>query len=357
MESHLDLNERLGEAADRDVAAVADSMAQLAELELDAGDVARAAELEAGSRALLGGGSGAPMFAEPVHAEAPLIAAQAPGSGWSPRPVPDLTTLAPSEVGVLIREVVESEGSVEAGRVYQLLVQASGSQRIGRRIRAALDSGVRSAVRKGTVMASAPDGRGSSDRRVLRPAGAAEANTPVNGDASVEVDAVADEWGRHPWRGWVSHPVPALLDLSPRQVADLVVEVVEAEGPVMVSRVAEVLRAASGAARMSKSVSDAVESGIGSGVRREDLVIASGRRGDPGTRVLRSATQPDVALRTVGDRDASTIPAAEIAELGRRVAAREPSLDREGLKRRVGSLLGAGRHTSQLDELLEAAIP
>ena len=107
----------------------------------------------------------------------------------------------------------------------------------------------------------------------------------------------------------------------------------------------------------SKSVSDAIESGTGSGVRREDLVIASGRRGDPGTRVLRSATQPDVALRTVGDRDASTIPAAEIAELGRRVAAREPSLDREGLKRRVGALLGAGRHTSQLDELLEAAIP
>lgn len=360
LESHLDVNERLGEGAERDaaaLAALADSMAQLAELELDAGDTVRAAELTASGAALLGLAPDAPAPSAPAPA---VVADVSPRPEWTPRPVPDLATLAPSDVGALIREVVEAEGPVEAGRVYQILVQASGSQRIGRRIRAALDGGLRSAVRRGTVIASPPDGRGSSDRRVLRPAGVVVTDTAVAGQAGADAAAVAapaaDEWGRLPWRGWVAHPVPALPDLSPRQLADLVVEVVEAEGPVTVGRVAEVLRVASGAARMSKSISDAIKSGIGSGQRRGDLIVVSGRRGEPDSRVLRTATQPDVTLRTVGDREPSSVPPTEIAELARRVSAKEPALDRDGLKRRVGALLGAGRHTAGLDKLLDGAI-
>lgn len=355
LESHLDCNERLGEGVRRDLVAISDSMAQLAELDLDAGDVAKAAELDAGSRALLEGDSEEAAKGS-GGADVDLAGAELPaGMGWEPRPVPDLTGLAPSEVGALLAEVVEAEGSVEAGRAYRLLTAASGSQRLGRRIRAALDSGVRSAVRRGAIIASAPDARGSSDRRVLRSVAQGDIGLQTAGKAAAPV--LADEWGRQPWRGWVSHPVPALPDLSPRQVADLIVEVVEAEGPVTVGRVSDALRSASGAPRMSKSIADAIDSGIGSGQRRGDLLVVSGRRGEPGSRVLRTATQPEVALRAVGDREPTSMPPAEIAELARRVAARVPGLDRDGLKRRVGVLLGAGRHTTGLDKLLDAAIP
>ena len=321
LESHLDCNERLGEGVPRDLAAIADSMAQLAELDLDAGDLAKASELDAGSRALL---EGEPEeSAGALGATTVIAVTDAPaGPVWPPRPVPDLTTLAPSEVGALIVEVVEAEGSVEAARVYRLLTAASGSARLGRRIRAALDSGVRSAVRRGTIIASAPNARGASDRRLLRAVSQAGSGSSAVGQPDAPV--LADEWGRHPWRGWPSHPVPALPDLSPRQVADLIVEVVGAEGPVTVGRVTEALRLASGATRLSKSITEAMDSGIGSGQRRGDIVVVSGRRGDPGSRVLRSTTQPEVALRTVGDRDPSSIPAAEIAELARRVAVKEP---------------------------------
>ena len=357
LESHLDCNERLGEGVPRDLVAISDSMAQLADMDLDAGDIAKAAELDAGSRNLLEGAPEVVGATGPVGADVGIAAVEtSAGIGWAQRPVPDLTTLAPSEVGALIAEVVAAEGSVEASGVYRLLTEASGSKRVGRRIRAALDSGVRSAVRRGTIIASAPDAKGSSDRRVLRPFGQADVGLPGAGAQSA-APVIEDEWGRHPWRGWVSHAVPTLPDLSPRQVADLIVEVVEAEGPVTVGRVTDVLRSASGAPRMSKSVSDAIESGLGSGQRRGDLVLVSGRRGEPTSRVLRTATQPEVVLRTVGDRDPSSMPPAEIAELARRVAAKEPALDGDGVKRRVGSILGAGRHTAALDKLLEAAIP
>jgi hypothetical protein len=82
-----------------------------------------------------------------------------------------------------------------------------------------------------------------------------------------------------------------------------------------------------------------------------------GRRGDPDSRSLRLAEQPEVILRLPGDREASTIPLLELAELGRRVREREPGASRDEIKRQVGRLLGWGRHTAALDAVLESALP
>ncbi len=440
LESHLDLNERLGEGVSRDVAALADSMEQLAALDVDAGDPAKAAELLSASRSLrVAAGESVPaaqieviaeltrdfeIVATPRTSAGPSDAAvdewgRAPWVGWTPRAAPSLTELPPSAVGELICDVVAVEGPVYAGRVYRQLVAASGARKQGRLIRAALDSGVRSAIRRGQLVGSVPDAGGASDRRILRlpaqpevilremgerpleelPPGelgvlgqkviARQPNLsrdelkrailplvglvhlsrstdelleralpPALGVAApVVVLPERDEWGRAPWVGWTPHAVPALSELAPRGVADLIVDVVSAEGPVVVGRVFELLRLASGAPRLSKAIRDALESGIGSGVRRGDLVMAAGRRGEPDSRVLRLAGQADVILRTSGDRDAWTIPGSELAELAAKVRLRSPEIDRDALKREVGRLLGWSRYTSALDKLLELVIP
>ena len=440
LESHIDLNERLGEDAERDPAALADSMEQLAGLEFDAGDATVASELLERSARLRGGSarpdaSVAGAIDELVHevesavVHEASIPASAPRSAdewgreawvaWTPRTIPDISDTPPSELGRLVCEVVAVEGPVAAGRVYRSLLAASGAQRQGRRIRAALDAGVRSAIRRGDLIASVPDAGGASERRILRLPGQPEVRLRELGNRTLEevpagelaalaqavsarepgmsredikrqmlpligwanltrsVDdvleralpastgasepasesGVEDEYGRRPWVAWTPVPVGSLTEQAPRALADAIEAVVAVEGPVMVVRVIEVLRAASGTPRASKSITAAIESGIGSGVRRGSLLMTGGRRGEPGSRVLRLPAQPAVVLRTVGERDPWTIPPDELAELARRVGERHPELDRPALKRRVGDLLGYARHTSALDALLESAIP
>ena len=163
--------------------------------------------------------------------------------------------------------------------------------------------------------------------------------------------------GRVPWVGWQPHPVPALTDLKPAELAGLIQEVVRVEGPVMVGRVCDLLRQASGAARLGRVLRDALDAGVNSGVRRGELVVTPGRRGDPDSRVLRLPSQPEVLLRTPGDRPAESIPPAELAELARRVLVAAPGSSRDEVKRKVARILGWGRYTQALDELLESALP
>ncbi|MGK2850382.1 MAG: AAA family ATPase [Candidatus Limnocylindrales bacterium] len=436
LEGHLEFTGGLEDddaAIDSD--ALVDSMRQLAVLELDTGDAARAAELMTASQALRsttdGAGSDvaeavvvAELVAEIQAVAAAEVAAPAsaaadewgrePWVGWQPREVPSLTSLTPSEVAELVVDVVSVEGPVVAGRVYRLLVSASGAGRQGRAIRASLDAGVRSAVRRGQLVASVSDVRGDPHRRVLRTPTQPDVVLRVVGDRTVEeipptelgglgqrvmarelalsqeevkrrvagligagsvsrsLDGMlervlptgapvsptpaTDAWGRVAWVGWTPREVPALPGLSPRAMADLIAEVVAVEGPVVVGRVIELLRQASSAAKRSKSISDAVESGIGSGVRRGDLVMASGRRGEPDARVLRLATQPEVVLRTPGDRDVWSIPGTELAALAAAVQARDAALDRDSVKRQVADLVGWSRYTAALDKLLESVM-
>ncbi len=345
-----------------------------------------------------------------------------PWRAWPPRAVPPLVDLPPSALAELIREVVEVEGSVYAGRVYDLLRAASGAGRQGRIIRTALDSGVRAAIRRGEVVASVPDARGASERRVLRlptqpevlvrqlgertaadvPKGEIaelarrvaarepglardelkrrlapllgakvltkgldellEFAIPMSlamaaGPVPVASEPQADALGRLPWVGWTPAAVPALVGLKPAEVAVQIQAVVAGEGPVTMGRVSQVLRKASGAPRATRALDEAIEAGLASAVRRGDLVVAPGRRRALETRVVRLPSQLDVVLRTPGDRDAAEIPRSELAELGRRVMAQNPTMERAQVKRELARLLGWGRYTASIDDLLESAIP
>ena len=166
-----------------------------------------------------------------------------------------------------------------------------------------------------------------------------------------------DEWGRVTWVGWEPHVVSALTDLKPAEVAGLIQDVVGVEGPVLAGRVYDLLRRASGAARLGRVLRVALDAGVNSGVNRGDLVVTLSRRGNPDSRVLRLRSQPEVLLRTPGDRDASSIPPAELAELARRALLITPGAGRDDLKRQVARILGWGRFTQALDELLESALP
>ena len=439
LESHLELNEQLAERAVRDLEAVADSMMQLAAIEVRTDATDRAAALIKAALAIRDGADGQrlPESAELERAAEQLTAEAAPSASptpspaggravpdtdewgrrpwtsWSPRPITTLTELRPSELAELVAEVVAVEGPVFAGRVHDVLLAASGVTRKGRLLRGALDRGVQTAIRRGSIVGSIPDATGLSERRVLRlpdqpdvvlrelgprtihdvpsdeiaelgrrvlgrePAlsrsalktrVAALLGEPSDGrsvdrllEAALpasfgDAAAQADDWGRLPWVGWRSHAYPALVDLKPLQLGDAIVDVVAAEGPVTAGRVFALVATATGAARQTAAVVKALDGGLAAGVRRGSLVAASGRRGDPDTRILRLPSQPEVVLRQPGDRDPRAIPHSEVAELARRVWARAPGASRDDVKRQVGRLIGATRLTAALDTLLEFAL-
>ncbi len=166
-----------------------------------------------------------------------------------------------------------------------------------------------------------------------------------------------DQWGRAPWIGWQVREVPALQGLKPASIAPCVVEVVEAEGPVTVGRVFDLLRRASGVARMSSGLHDSLEAGLASAERQGLIVLSRGRRGEPDSRTLRTPSQPEVALRTPGEREAAAMPPLELVELASRVREALPEGSRAEIKRQVALLLGWGRYTQGIDELLERSLP
>jgi hypothetical protein len=180
----------------------------------------------------------------------------------------------------------------------------------------------------------------------------------TGGDAvpAAAAGPAVDAWGRAPWTGWAPEPVPMLSGLKPAEVGSWIERVAAAEGPLTAGRAFALVARAGGAPKLSSSVVDALESGLGSAVRGGRVVVTPGRRGAPETRTLRLPSQPEVLPRLPGDRAPAEIPKAELADLAARVTAQYADWDRAAVKREVARLIGIGRYTDAADQLLEWAI-
>ncbi len=84
--------------------------------------------------------------------------------------------------------------------------------------------------------------------------------------------------------------------------------------------------------------------------------VDPGRRGEPDSRVLRLASQPEVVLRTPGERDIASIPRSELAALAGAVSTAELDDDRGTRKRHLLGALGLSRLTAAVDRLLDDAM-
>lgn len=220
LEQLLELNELLGEDAERDTESLPSAALELAELELDAMQAERAVELArsalrtmatdsglaAEARRVLGNALVAagrsseavplleqaaalsddieasadlndaleanvaevPASAEESDTHVPAVTALEEWTPWTPRPIASLTELRASTMAELIAEITETEGPVLFGRISHLLRTASGAARIGASMRTALERGLNAAVAAGLVSATAPDPSGDSGRRTVR---------------------------------------------------------------------------------------------------------------------------------------------------------------------------------------------
>lgn len=144
-------------------------------------------------------------------------------------------------------------------------------------------------------------------------------------------------------------------DASRKEMVSGLIRLVEAEGPVLGSRLHTAYVRASGAVRVTKTVAGELNKAISQAVRNGQL-IEDDPLGESGVkpRTYRVPGQPEVCPRRLGPRSLDEVPPAELVALFDHVVARDGDLGEEALQRAVLELLGLKRLTDNVKSRLAA---
>jgi len=169
-----------------------------------------------------------------------------------------------------------------------------------------------------------------------------------------ELRHVARSHSARPYQIWKQHPLPDPRGEPLHIIADHLIEIIEAEGPVLLHRAFHLYTGAAGIKRIGNQLRSQL-------LGATDIAIESGRveaeeRGD-GRKfglesVVRPAGCPPVLLRTRGPRTFEEIPFSEIKEVMRSLFRSHPSIDEETLSRRVLEFFDLKRLTSNVKNSL-----
>lgn len=157
-----------------------------------------------------------------------------------------------------------------------------------------------------------------------------------------------------PYIEWVERPIAEATQIPRPELSRLVVEFVEAEGPVAVDRLYQVINKASGRTRTSRAIRRAIDAAIALEDGRK-LLGVRGSDGEYAGGWLRTVDQPEVSLREAGPRSLDEIPQPELVE-ALRVSRQGRHVEPETLFRAVMDEYGMNRLTENRRGLFEAAL-
>lgn len=169
---------------------------------------------------------------------------------------------------------------------------------------------------------------------------------PATGLRSVSVEL-------EPYREWESRPVPDPRMAGRDQLMPVLMEIVEAEGPILAGRAFGLYTRASGGKKLTGAAKAPLTGSTWRLKIQERLEI--GREGATTIEsddVLRAAGAPPVRVRELGPRTLEEVPLDEVAALMDRLC--EAGAD--DLKRAVLDTYGLIRLTARADQYLEAAL-
>lgn len=133
-----------------------------------------------------------------------------------------------------------------------------------------------------------------------------------------------------PYTPWQARPLPDPRSAPRADVVDALLEIVEAEGPIVCRRAYQLYAQAAGLQRVGKNIKSALNRALADAVRSGRLAEAD-ERGEAGqhTKVVRIPGSAKVLLRMRGDRTIDEIPPLELAAAMRKCVERSPSLRTE----------------------------
>ena len=145
-----------------------------------------------------------------------------------------------------------------------------------------------------------------------------------------------------PYLAWEARPVSPLLQLDQRQLAELLAEIIEIEGPVVAERVYQLANRAAGSTRLGGNIRSALDGAVTSAIRRGQVFRTDPLGSGDLLATLRPPRQPAVRLRALGPRGSLRhVPPQELSRVLHSPSLREYSteeryravLERYGLKR------------------------
>jgi hypothetical protein len=129
--------------------------------------------------------------------------------------------------------------------------------------------------------------------------------------------------------------------------------IVEAEGPVMASRVFSIFSRAGGLSRIYEETRRRFVSSLEAALKQGILVAEREASDDPATWIVRLPGQKRVRARTLGSRTLHEVPAGELAELMLEIRVRNELISREELFRQVLEAYGLIRLTEATTRRLD----
>jgi len=158
------------------------------------------------------------------------------------------------------------------------------------------------------------------------------------------------------YEAWKESPLPDPHTAKSAEVAERLLEIISAEGPMLVRRAISLYSRAAGFQRAGKQIRDSLKGVLSRLERREEVMLRDeyGSR-DVETKVVRASGTPEVVYRTRGDRDFSDIPLSELATALKSIQANKKRLREEDLYREVLSAYNTIRLTHSVREMLKRA--
>ncbi len=175
--------------------------------------------------------------------------------------------------------------------------------------------------------------------------------TPAPG--SVQAEGSMPELGLKPFVAWLARPMPDIHVGPTAKVAEALVEIVRAEGPILASRVYELYVRANGGQRVGWALRYGLGQATGVAVRRGWLAELPGVQPGRENRTLYLPGTPQVVPRFRGERELEQIPVSEVAEVIRRAWQRDPTLAGETLKRTLLAIYERARLTTSASLFLD----
>lgn len=154
------------------------------------------------------------------------------------------------------------------------------------------------------------------------------------------------------YTGWA----PAVGAASRKDIELTLLDIVEAEGPVLGTRAQTAYVSASGGHRVGHVIADELDAALARLVRSGRLVTDDSHNGRIRNRTFRLPAQESVIPRELGPRDLDEVPPRELAavlrEAARRVGWRDEPLLREALR-----MLGRSRLTAGVQQSFASVLP
>ena len=156
-----------------------------------------------------------------------------------------------------------------------------------------------------------------------------------------------------PYSSWTLRPVPDPHSASLSELIDVLIEIIEAEGPVVCRRAYSLYNKASGNSRLGRQIVHVMNRAIYRAVKLGRLVQNDEqKRGGQMNQVVRVAGSPEVSVRERGPRALEEIPSLEIAAVREKLLQNDPGLEEEQLIRQLAAVYRIVRKTAQVRKML-----